>query len=61
MTSTPFSLTHPQVINAMETLKKKSDVLCPVMAEIHPLPAPTHIAMALCTLIDLGFTITKPE
>ena len=45
----------------MEALKKNSDVLCPVMAEIHPLSAPVHIEMALSTLIDLGFTITKPE
>ena len=59
--STPTPSSHPQVVKAMEALKKNSDVLCPVMAEIHPLSAPVHIEMALSTLIDLGFTITKPE
>lgn len=40
-------------------LKKRSDVLCPVMAEIHPLTFVQHLELALSTLIELGYEIKQ--
>jgi len=51
--------THPQVIEAMKTLKDKSDILCPFMAKVFPMTPQKHVEMTLCALIDLGFKITK--
>ena len=40
-------------------LKKRSDVLCPVMEEIYPLTNEKFLELALITLIDLGYRITR--
>ena len=49
--------TPPQVIDIMADLKKRSDVLCPVMEKIHPLSNAKFLELALVTLLDLGYEI----
>lgn len=49
--------TPSQVIDIMADLKKRSDVLCPVMEEIHPLSNARFLELALVTLLDLGYEI----
>lgn len=49
----------PSITSILADLKKRSDVLCPVMAEIHPLTNEQFLELALVTLVDLGYVITK--